>query len=645
MRLASRFALAALLMATLAGCAAVDGVTTQFATSSTQESFKGAFIDTAIDRVRPHARLAAGVSDPKAMRGPVAAPRAFSGEPSYKTEEAIEAIEESGGIVAAPKAQAYLQKVLDRLLAHWPFETQRIGVFITTNPGYGALATPDGDILVYAGSLLTFRSEDELAAMLAHEASHILLRHHERSRQNKDTKKLANAAVQAAIVGFTLTNSSLSKTAPNQYQWQIKDPNRLRTQAMQTAAACIGARYFIDRILDPQWNRTQEDEADLLAADLAQRAGYDLAGNLEALKHQKDADTEQGKRLKTQRRADAGDYDKIVAEQVKTQGLSGILTGGAAALTQGLVNTLQDLDQQLAQRHQLTELRQKSLSAYISRQYAQRERKALSDARYKEILANGGMIATLKNHAIAFEAFRALQDGDVAKAEKLAADAIRAPTAHAPATRYAMYLVAMQKGDSEEGFRQLQAIRNVEAAPATILSTYALELDTRGRHVEAARYAKIAFEKAGINPKGPKKEQQKAFGRLFGLEGKGPCDTVNEGMQTLVARLGGDKVDNRPAGGLTAAAVTGMQDRADRQRAEEDARRTGKPVAQGQSLGQQGGRQVAQTTPVPTASLPTPGQAPTMSTTAGQGFGGLVGGALGTLGSVFGTPQPGQPAQ
>ncbi|MEZ5842429.1 MAG: M48 family metallopeptidase [Hyphomicrobiaceae bacterium] len=614
----------------IAACAAVDGVTTQFATSSTHETFKGTFIDTAIDRVRPHYRLAAGVTDPKSLRSPLAVPRAFSGEPSYKSEEAIQAINESGGIVVAPKAQAYLQRVLDRLLSHWPFETPRIGVFITTSPGFGALATPDGDILVFAGSLLTFRSEDELAAMLAHEASHILLRHHERAAQNKATKKLANAAVQAAVIGFTITNSSLAKTAPNQYQWQIKDPAKLRQQTVRTAAVCLGARYFIDRILDPQWNRSQEDEADLLGVDLLHRAGYDLSGSLQTLKHQRDADVEAGKRLKTQRRADAGEYDKIVAEQVKTQGIGGIISGGAMAITQGVVNTFQDLDEQLAQRHRLTELRQKSLAAYISRQYVDRERKALSQNRYKEILANGGMIATLKNHQAAFEAFRAIEGGDLAKAEAKASEAIRPPTAHAPAPRYMMFLVLQQKGDREGAFRQLQAIRGLEAAPAIIIGAYAFELESRGRHIEAARYARIAFEKAGISPSAPKEQQEKALVRLFGFDTKGPCDAVNDNVKALVTRLGGDKVDQRPAGGITAATVARMQERADHQRAQEAKQ-----------------RQPAPAPPVApdTGARPTVSQPSSTQPAANQGLGNLVGGAFGALGSVFGASQPGQPAQ
>jgi Zn-dependent protease with chaperone function len=168
----------------LAECASVDGVTASLG-NPTHETFKGEFIHTAVERVKPHYRLAPGVTVASPLERPVAAPRSFSGEPSTKSREAIEAIEDSGGIVVAPKAQAYLQKVLDRLLAFWPYETPRIGVFITSNPGYGALATADGDILVYAGSLLAFASEDELAAMLAHEASHILLKHHERTEQIK----------------------------------------------------------------------------------------------------------------------------------------------------------------------------------------------------------------------------------------------------------------------------------------------------------------------------------------------------------------------------------------------------------------------------------------------------------------------------
>jgi tetratricopeptide (TPR) repeat protein len=279
------------------------------------------------------------------------------------------------------------------------------------------------------------------------------------------------------------------------------------------------------------------------------RAGYDLSGTIKALEHQRHADGEAAKRTIVQKRAEGGEYDKIVTDHVAQQGFAGFFTGMSTAVTQGVVNSLQDFDRALAQRHQMTELRQKGIQAYIARQYAQRERRAPDTERFRATIANGGMIAYLKQHQLAFEASRHLANGDIAKAESLARQSIRAPAEHAAATRYAMYRVLAHKGDFEEAYRQLQAIRNIEAAPGVILMNYAIELDRRGRHQEAVRYARMGAAKTGINAGAghsaeakQKAEMDKAFKAYFGFGEDGLCDRVNETTQNLVMGLGGQKV-------------------------------------------------------------------------------------------------------
>ena len=204
-------------LAGLAGCASVDSIGASIGAVPLHDTVKGAFIDTAIDRVKVHYRLAPGVSNPRSMPGPITTTRAFSGEPSLKSQDDLRIVEESGGIVESRPAQLYLQQVLDRLLAHWPYETPRIGVFITSTPAFGAVATGEGDILINAGSLLAFSSEDELAAMLAHEAAHILLKHHARSEQVKANKRMMNAIAEMALTYTMVRNTRFQKVGRGQF--------------------------------------------------------------------------------------------------------------------------------------------------------------------------------------------------------------------------------------------------------------------------------------------------------------------------------------------------------------------------------------------------------------------------------------------
>ena len=49
---------------------------------------------------------------------------------------------------------------------------------ILANPGFVAFSTPDGNVYVAMGLLETLESADEVAAILAHETAHVLLKHH-----------------------------------------------------------------------------------------------------------------------------------------------------------------------------------------------------------------------------------------------------------------------------------------------------------------------------------------------------------------------------------------------------------------------------------------------------------------------------------
>ena len=49
---------------------------------------------------------------------------------------------------------------------------------ILANPAPEALSTPDGNIYIAMQWLRSVDSEDELAAIIAHETSHVLLHHH-----------------------------------------------------------------------------------------------------------------------------------------------------------------------------------------------------------------------------------------------------------------------------------------------------------------------------------------------------------------------------------------------------------------------------------------------------------------------------------
>ena len=80
----------------------------------------------------------------------------------------------------AEQLRAYCEGVLARLLAQWPYPRPDIRVRFSASESFGARATLDNDIYLNLGTLQAIESEDELAAILGHEAAHLLLGHLDR---------------------------------------------------------------------------------------------------------------------------------------------------------------------------------------------------------------------------------------------------------------------------------------------------------------------------------------------------------------------------------------------------------------------------------------------------------------------------------
>lgn len=111
-----------------------------------------------------------------------------------------------------------------------------------------AFALPGGKIGVYTGLFKVVRNQDQLAAVLAHEVSHVVAGHgNERISQQYATQ--GALGVVGAIVGDDGSGSG----------------------SLAEAALGLGAQYGI---LLP-FSRAQESEADLLGLDFMSRAGFD----------------------------------------------------------------------------------------------------------------------------------------------------------------------------------------------------------------------------------------------------------------------------------------------------------------------------------------------------------------------------------
>ena len=158
-------------------------------------------------------------------------------------------VEEQIGIYKGEFLASYVDAVGRRLVASLDNRPYRFRFKIVDQAEPNAFALPGGHIYVSRGILAQINSEDELAGILAHEISHVMLRHHAQHISEGGPPGLLAlpGQVVAAIVGDDISNMI---NAP------IKSAGRVHLFS---------------------YSRSQESAADRAGMQLAARAGYDPA--------------------------------------------------------------------------------------------------------------------------------------------------------------------------------------------------------------------------------------------------------------------------------------------------------------------------------------------------------------------------------
>jgi predicted Zn-dependent protease len=140
------------------------------------------------------------------------------------------------------------------LCQHAKVEACSMDLSYSSDSDVNAYATGKDTVVVQRGLLELLQSEEEVAAVVAHEFGHHLGQHIEEKRRN--------AAIGAILAGILVAGGAVAAGA------DFDDP--AMTNAVGTSmglGAQIGALSY---------SKSEEREADLLSAYLLARAGYDL---------------------------------------------------------------------------------------------------------------------------------------------------------------------------------------------------------------------------------------------------------------------------------------------------------------------------------------------------------------------------------
>lgn len=104
-------------------------------------------------------------------------------------------------MIQDPLIHDYLYELLYRLASNSELQEPNLEMVVIHSPDINAFAVPGGVIGLNGGLLLTARSEDELASVIAHELAHLSQRHFARSLERAQNTSWATlAALLASIV-------------------------------------------------------------------------------------------------------------------------------------------------------------------------------------------------------------------------------------------------------------------------------------------------------------------------------------------------------------------------------------------------------------------------------------------------------------
>lgn len=148
----------------------------------------------------------------------------LSAEDDFRLGQAfMRSLRQNVEIIEDPELNSYLNSLGYRLLSaantQLPFN-----FFIVNEPSINAFAGPGGHIGIHSGLILATESEGELAAVMAHEISHVTQRHLARAFQKASTAQIQTfAAILAAIIlgSPELSTAMITTAAAGNIQQQL----------------------------------------------------------------------------------------------------------------------------------------------------------------------------------------------------------------------------------------------------------------------------------------------------------------------------------------------------------------------------------------------------------------------------------------
>lgn len=363
-----------------------------------------------------------------------------------------------------PALQEYANQVLDRLIEAWPGEKPDVSVVLVSDENYRAVTfTQERVIVLSIGTFNTMlKTEDQLAALLAHELSHILAGHNVKDGLNTFVSKVS-------VMGemFAGTDKKVTADLSNDYT---------RTKM---------ATWATENLLFPSWNRGQENEADALATDLLVLAGYHpramtkVINSLEKTAQARKSFVEQNVEVMNQKMED---------ETILNEDPLMLIASGIGA----------ELKDKYGQEYDSYKERKENVIGYTKSFYKDEYRKATYDKESIPAVMNSEEVKTaLADYLLIMEAEQSLMDGDNDAALNRAKKVLQGPQSDDPYVRYVSYQIHKDRKEYSKAVEVLATTFSNDTATLSMhaaLADLALKVGLNELALEALLMADDLFE-------------------------------------------------------------------------------------------------------------------------------------------------------
>ncbi|MGH7396648.1 MAG: M48 family metalloprotease, partial [Candidatus Rokuibacteriota bacterium] len=333
------------------------------------------------------------------------------------------------GFVRLAAVERYLNGERARLIAATGKTRVPGRVMILASSGFLAFSTPDGNVYMAMGLLESLESADEVAAVLAHEVSHVLLKHHTADVIG-DMQKKGQAVYEMGIGAKTML-SGRSTVAKG-------DAKTLQQVQLATDAT--------DKVVLPAWGRGQEREADLLGVDLLAETGQSPPAMISMLE-------KLGAWEKANAEMEQAFWDRL------TQASQRNVNEAVGIAYEKLLSTV-------SVNHPKTEDRITEAAQYFERHYGSRALVEPRSAPWTTVRNRPEVALVMRNYKQAFLAKKLLDQGRAQDAYAAARTSITGPTATDAYPNWVLARSAFALGRSREGLEALRrAVTSSEPVP------------------------------------------------------------------------------------------------------------------------------------------------------------------------------------